>query len=128
MRSTPLLLAAFLLFAGCSTPAARVTPTPTPVHPQWIAYYVRGEATSANVTYRTGSGTSQAEVDLPLRNKAGDEGIQMTSDNAPDFLYISAQNAGEYGDVTCSIVIDGTVVSENTASGAYMIATCEYSR
>ena len=50
----------------------------------------------------------------------------MTHEFGPgEFVYISAQNEGEYGSVTCRITVDGVVVSENTSSGAYGIATCE---
>lgn len=105
-----------------ATPMADYTPRTVT-----YAYYVEGSASGADVTYRTGTGTSQASVDLPLKNESGTEGIQMTSANAPQFLYISAQNSDSYGDVTCRIEIDGVVVSKNTASGGYKIATCEYS-
>jgi hypothetical protein len=40
-------------------------------------------------------------------------------------VYISAQNMGDSGDITCRITVDGRVLSENTASGGYAIATCE---
>jgi hypothetical protein len=39
-------------------------------------------------------------------------------------MYVSGQNATEYGTVTCRIKVDGNVVSQNTSSGAYSIATC----
>ena len=126
------LIAAFLamvLLAGCSGLTGMPTKSPSvgKAAPISVAYYVDGTASSVNVTYATSGGTSQAEVDLPLTNKAGDEGIQMTTANAPNFLYISAQNTGESGNVRCRIVVDSVVVAQNTASGAYMIATCQYS-
>jgi len=129
MRLTLAALAALLL-VGC-TPARTLESLPDPsitprVHT--YGYYVIGSASSADVTYTTGSGTSQASIDLPLMNKAGQQGIRMTGSNAPDFLYISAQNTGEYGEVTCKIIIDDVVVAQNTASGAYMIATCQASK
>jgi hypothetical protein len=52
----------------------------------------------------------------------------MAGDDAPRFLYISAQNTGEYGGLTCQITVDGVVVAQNSASGAFTIATCELSR
>lgn len=36
-----------------------------------------------------------------------------------------AQNKGEYRSVTCRITVDGIVISENTSSGEYGIATCK---
>lgn len=117
-----------LLVAGCSSPSTlEARPSATPrVHT--YGYYVDGSASGANVTYTTGSGTSQASVDLPLMNKAGKMGIQMVGDDAPHFLYISAQNTGDSGDLMCQITVDGIVVAQNSASGAYMIATCQASR
>lgn len=105
------------------TPGPAITPL---VHT--YGYYVDGSAPGANVTYTTGSGTSQASVDLPLMNKAGKVGIQMAGNDAPRFLYISAQNTGDDGGLTCQITVDGVVVAQNSASGAFTIATCELSR
>lgn len=121
-------LVAVALLAGCApTPSMTPAPAITPlVHT--YGYYVDGSASGANVTYTTGSGTSQAEVGLPLRNKAGKIGLQMVGNDAPRFLYISAQNTGDYGDLTCQITVDGVVVAQNSASGAFTIATCETSR
>ena len=76
------------------------------------------------VMVTTPTGTEQATPSLPLRNQAGELGV--THEFGPgEFVYVSAQNEGEYGSVTCRITVDGVVVSENTSSGAYGIATCE---
>ncbi len=40
------------------------------------------------------------------------------------FFYISAQNHEDKGTVTCTVEVDGQVVSINTSSGAYVIASC----
>jgi len=92
--------------------------------PTDVTYEVDGSASSANVTYETPTGTSQGSVDLPMRNKLGQVGLHFKFEPGA-FLYISAQNDGEYGDVTCRIKVDGEVVSENTATGDYAIATCK---
>jgi hypothetical protein len=42
-----------------------------------------------------------------------------------DFVYLSVQNQQSVGSVTCRITVDGVVVSENTSSGGYTIATCQ---
>ncbi len=129
MRFTATLAALLLLLAGCSartetTPSAAYTPE---VHT--YAYYVTGTATSADVTYSTASGTQQATgVDLPLKNNSGTYGILMDDSSAPDFLYISAQNGDDYGEVSCRIMIDGVTVAQNTSSGGYAIVTCQASR
>lgn len=90
-----------------------------------VVYEVEGSvASSAHVTVTTPTGTEQATPSLPMRNQAG--GLGLTHEFEPgEFVYISAQNEGEYGSATCRITVDSEVVSENTSSGAYGIATCE---
>ena len=87
---------------------------------------VSGTAKSADVTYRTQGGTQQATVTLPLRSTSGTEGIVFTEESAPDLLYISAQNTGAAGDVTCRILVNSEIVAISTSSIDYGIATCEY--
>lgn len=90
-----------------------------------VVYEVEGTATGISVTMETPTGTSQAsDRGVPLGKEGQAPGVTMTF-NAGDFVYISAQNEGESGDITCRITIDGVVVSENTAAGAYSIATCK---
>jgi len=89
-----------------------------------VTYEVDGSATSASVTMEMPSGTSQVSVDLPLTNQDGDVGVTNKFSRG-SFVYISAQNKESYGSVTCRIKVDGAVISENTSSGAYAIATCK---
>ena len=89
-------------------------------------YEVEGSALSAGLTMSTPTGTQQNTVGLPLRNTAGEAGVGHTA-RSGEFLYISAQNQAQSGTVTCRITLDGDVVSENSSSGAYGIAQCEYS-
>ncbi len=42
-----------------------------------------------------------------------------------DFIYISAQNQNNSGDVSCNITSSGRNVASNSSSGAYVIATCK---
>jgi hypothetical protein len=81
------------------------------------SYQLEGTASRVDITMRTeDGGTSQlADQPLPFSEYLSDGG---------GFLYISVQNQGEHGTVTCRITVDGVVVSENTSSGAYTIATC----
>jgi hypothetical protein len=44
--------------------------------------------------------------------------------NDGDAAYVSAQNNGDHGTITCSIRVDGEVVQTNSSSGAYAIVTC----
>lgn len=91
-----------------------------------VTYYVEGSAGTASLTMATPSGTEQATVALPLINTRGEIGVGHRASRG-EFLYISAQNQDESGTVTCRITLDGVVVSENTSSGAYGIASCKHS-
>lgn len=92
------------------------------VAPTWLP---KGrQRMNASITMTTPTGTEQGDVSLPLRNKAGGDGLRYEFGRG-EFVYIAAQNQGEYGSVTCRIVVDGEVVSENTSTAAYGIATCK---
>jgi hypothetical protein len=89
-----------------------------------VLYEVEGTASVVAVTIEKPSGTEQANVSVPLTNKGGTRGLTLKFERG-DFVYISAQNQGESGTVTCRITVDGEVLSENTSSGAYSIASCK---
>jgi hypothetical protein len=84
-----------------------------------------GPPRSADITMQVpGGGTSQQSgVDLPMMR---DGGGPMNFDNVAvgTFVYISAQNNQEYGDISCAIKVDGKIIQTITSSGAYVIATC----
>lgn len=90
-----------------------------------VLYEVEGSTDYADVTMETPTGSSQISPDVPMTRKSdGRRGLSM--EFAPGaFVYLSAQNNRGYGTVTCRITVDGVVVSENSASGGYAIATCE---
>jgi hypothetical protein len=90
-----------------------------------VLYEVEGTARSASVTMATPTGTRQASPDVPMtRTESGERGLEMTV--APGtFVYISAQNNDGHGTIKCRITVDGVVVSENSSSGGYAIASCE---
>lgn len=79
---------------------------------------------TVSITIRTpGGGTSQQTgVTLPLTHQDGTP-FEFTA-HAGDFLYLSAQNEQDYGDLSCSITIDGQVIDSASSSGAYVIASC----
>lgn len=89
------------------------------------------EPTSYNVVYRV-KGTAQL-VDVTMRNQTGNT-EQISNVKVPnaqeytmergDFVYISAQNQGETGSVTCEIEVNGVVVETATSTGEFVIATC----
>jgi hypothetical protein len=81
---------------------------------------------SATYTIQTDDGgTSQGETNLPMVNTAGGTGLTFTNFRTGDFVYLSVQNRDAAGSVTCRITVDGRVLSENTSTGGYVIATCQ---
>ena len=92
--------------------------------PVEVLYEVEGTARSVSLTLEAPSGTQQgSNKAVPLKTDSGN-GIRMEFERGA-FVYISAQNEGESGTVTCRITVDGEVISENTSSGAYTIASCD---
>ncbi len=90
-----------------------------------VLYEVEGDTDYADVTMETPTGTSQISPDVPMVRKSdGQRGLEMEF-SPGDFLYLSAQNNRGYGTVVCRISVDGVVISENSASGGYAIATCK---
>ena len=110
--------AAILALVGCVGVLALAESPPSGAYAgQDVTYQVTGSATEASLTYQNGDGgTSQEKVNLPwsLTVKAPQS----------NFLYISAQNEADYGDITCTISVDGKVIKTSTSSGAYTIASC----
>lgn len=80
-----------------------------------VTYSVEGSASTVSLTYNNGQGgTEQEKAAVPwTRNITAKEG---------DFLYISAQNQDEYGDVIVRITVDGQEVKRSNSSGRYSIA------
>jgi hypothetical protein len=119
MKYLILIAALFLSACAAATPtAAPPTNTPEPINRQ-VIYRVTGDGTwSASVTYKKPDGaTEQADIELPWETQL------MASSG---FLYVSAQNANEFGSITCEIVTGSQTLSEATSEGAYKIATCEH--
>jgi hypothetical protein len=82
-----------------------------------VTYRVRGSAGAAALTYRNvQGGTEQTRVRLPWEVSFDAKG--------GTFLYVSAQNPGVEGSVTCEIALDGEVRTSSTSTGAYVIAEC----
>ncbi len=94
-----------------------VSPISSVVNPQHsVTYRVTGSARSVDVTYQNGTGGTEqkSRVAVPWSYT-----FQATSGA---FLYISAQNQGESGDLTTEIDVDGSSRKQANASGAYVIA------
>ncbi|WP_426938582.1 hypothetical protein ACQCSV_13565 [Pseudarthrobacter sp. S3] len=102
-----------------------------------VLYEVVGTATGADITIETGDGTSQQSISVPLKSKStGANGLSFTMKRGA-FVYISAQNKGNmrkgasvsdadfYGSLTCRISVDGTIISQNSTTSKYGIASCK---
>ncbi|MDF5758784.1 hypothetical protein [Spongiactinospora sp. TRM90649] len=101
-------------------PPSQTEPTALPVaNPGGtVVYAVTGTADSAGVTVATSTGTEQASGRaVPMRYE-----VEMTPG---DFVYLSAQNEGVSGTITCEISVGGVVISRNTSAGGYTIASCQ---
>jgi hypothetical protein len=83
-----------------------------------VVYSVGGTASSASLTLTNASGnTEQLEsVSIPW--------TRTLTMPCGDFVYVSAQNNGASGSVTCRITSDGASIETAESSGAYVIATC----
>jgi hypothetical protein len=82
-----------------------------------VTYKVTGTASRVSLTYENAQGgTEQTSARIPW-----DKSFTTGRGN---FLYISAQNKGEIGSVTCQIWVDGVKWRESTSYGAYAITTC----
>lgn len=82
-----------------------------------VDYVITGTADRASLTYTNASGgTEQKDVILPWEDR-----LEV---RRGAFVYISAQNKGERGSVTCKILVDLTTYKESTSEGAYKIASC----
>ena len=82
-----------------------------------IKYEISGSASSVSVTYSDkNDGTAQiSEAYLPWS-------YEFTATNS-HFLYLSAQNNGEYGSVKVTIYIDNVVYKTTSSRGSYVIAS-----
>jgi hypothetical protein len=114
-----LAAAGIALGVGACAPPTTSTYAPPAPKPVTVEYQVDGSATSASLTYQNPTGVAQTDASLPTSLP-----YPQGQFHAGDFVYVSAQNSGASGTTTCRILVDGVVISQNTASGAYTIATC----
>lgn len=129
MKRLALTAAGALVLVACTHQPEAATETPPPASgvPRVVVFYAEGDGTrAAAVTMRTESGgTIQKNVALPMGDaKTGKAGVESTLFKRGDQLYISVQNTGAAGSVTCRIEVDGKTVDEATSSGAGSIASC----
>jgi hypothetical protein len=90
-----------------------------------IVYFVEGTASAVSITVQNAEGNTEQASNraVPLSGARG-EGLRIGSMACGDFVYISAQNEGESGSVTCRIEADGEEIESATSEGAYVIASC----
>jgi hypothetical protein len=91
-----------------------------------VRYTLTGSATSATITYTDSSGNTQqqSDVTVPMEPKSGTgTGLSFRAHRG-DFVYFSAQNMGDSGDLTCTVEADGKVINTGHSSGGYTIVTC----
>jgi hypothetical protein len=85
-----------------------------------VRYEVTGTADSVSVTYENNDGgvSQESNVEVPWSCPT-----VFCPSKSGDFVYISAQNNGEYGSVKTTIYVDGEVFKTSTSYGAYVIAS-----
>jgi len=99
---------------------ANFEPEPPPI-PE-VEYKITGTASKVFVTLNNASGGTEQFDNVSVPHT-------YTFETFDDwFLYVSAQNLGDWGSVTVTIYLNGAVVKTSTSSGAYVIATGSYSR
>jgi hypothetical protein len=84
--------------------------------PYDIAYEILGTTHTAMLTYQNEQGGTQQEiVDVPW--------TKTFKTTKKIFLYLSAQNRANHGDITANIFIDGRLFRTSKSSGGHTIAT-----
>lgn len=87
-----------------------------------VVYEVEGDGAYSDVTAQTPTGVVQSTVELPMQTASG--GRVTERFQAGESVRLSAQSR-DGRTITCRITIDGRVVSENTSTGEFAIASCE---
>lgn len=91
---------------------------PTATMPPIVMYEIGGTTDAASLTWENDTnGTDQGDYKVPFFKSF--KGFRRG-----DFVYISAQNMRETGNVTCKITYNGIIIAEAKASGKFAIATC----
>ena len=92
-----------------------------------LVYEVTSDApTAGNVTYSsfgTASDGVQQATDAPLPWSVTEE-VRTGGDFEFNSYSLTAQASDVATTITCRITLDGAVISENTSTGAYAIASC----
>lgn len=119
-RATALLLGALVAPAAVWVAPAGALPDYTRVP---VRYDLTGSGLAGYITYQTTSGQSHA-TNAPLPWSIQLTGWK-TNASHPNPYSLSAQSVGP-GTLTCTVTIDGKVVSQNTATGDPARVLCAY--
>ncbi|ORB03329.1 hypothetical protein BST33_04025 [Mycolicibacter minnesotensis] len=88
-----------------------------------VRYDLTGTGVAGYITYQTQNGQAHA-TNTPLPWSIQLTG-SMTSADSPASYSLSAQSAGP-GTLTCTVTVNGKVISQNTATGAPARVLCEH--
>jgi hypothetical protein len=120
------VIAVVLIFAAASAlittndeinrSTARATPTRAAFYD--VTYEVHCSSGKVSMTYRNAYGDTEQ---IDVRNVVWTKEMEA---QPGAFLYVSAQNQYDHGDVSCRILVNGVEVRKSKSSGAYVIATC----
>ncbi|RAV33042.1 MmpS family transport accessory protein [Corynebacterium heidelbergense] len=117
-----ILLALFILALGSciafiGTAANEVDKQMSAEHK--ISYAVEGDAKDASVTYSAGQSNTSQDTGV-----AAGWTKEVTITGPLGATSTATNGMNDTGAVTCKILKDGNVISENTATGAFATATC----
>ncbi|MFB2556163.1 MmpS family transport accessory protein [Herbiconiux liangxiaofengii] len=91
-----------------------------------LVYQVDGKGSDVDITYSSSAGGISTTKQLTGQSLPFEEELEVGFTGADTYnsYTITAVNGAEGGDVICRIVIDGIVLTEQTATGAYATASC----
>jgi hypothetical protein len=120
-KKTWIIVGAILAFIGIFAFGRSHGMSYTGLNPE-VRYEVTGPFQNGSYTIQTPTGRFSQEADIPLKTD-NETGLTYKTFHRGSFLYISVQSEKD-GLVTCSIYVDGKLVSSNSSSGQYSIVMC----
>ncbi|MFF1555664.1 MmpS family transport accessory protein [Rhodococcus erythropolis] len=85
-----------------------------------VTYEVSGDAQSAMITYTSNDSNTAQDADVPLPWTK-----EVTVTGLVKIATVTASNGfDDDGAITCKIIVDGKVLTENTSNGAGASASC----
>lgn len=95
-----------------------------------LVYSVSGDSTDSNITYSNYTGNTSGSEQASNATLPFTKSYTVKQGGTFDFKRYSVYaSTGQTGtSITCSIMLDGKVVSTNTSTGQYASAHCSYSK